>query len=330
MCKVSIIIPIYNTEEFLERCMQSVIGQTLTDIEIVLVDDGSTDESGSLCDKFADKDNRIKVIHKSNEGVSIARNAGIKIAQGEYIGFIDSDDWIERDMYYDLYNKAQETNAEIVMCDAITKYEGREDEEDTITQLKASGIIKRQDIFPNLLIEIAGAAWRCIYKRSFLEENNIKFPENLKISEDRIFNIFAFGYCKQFYYIKNGYYNRFVRMGSAVNSYHKDSIDIAIDGRKRTMEALDIAWNGDESYKTIYENHIVVSAYSAINSIFYKESLLNLKEKYTAVKDICNKPEVRNGIIKLKKNDLRSKLILHNQVLALCLVAIILNKKYGR
>ena len=330
MCKISIIIPIYNTGIFLKKCVQSVIGQTLSDIEIILVDDGSTDESSRICDELASKDRRIKVIHKKNEGVSIARNAGIDIAQGEYIGFIDSDDWIERDMYHDLYHKAKETNAEIVMCDAITKYADREDEADTITQLKSSGIIKRQDISPNLLIEIAGSAWRCIYKRTFIEGNNIRFPENLKISEDRIFNILAFGYCKYFYYIKNGYYNRFVRIGSAVNSYHKDSIYIAIDARRRTMNALDAAWNGDEAYKTIYENHIVTAAYSAVNNAFHKDSPLTLKEKYIAVKDICGKEEVRNGIIKLKRNDLRSRLILRKQVLSLCLIAILLNQKHRR
>ena len=116
MCKVSIIIPIFNTGTLLNRCVKSVLEQTLTDIEVILVDDGSSDDSGKICDEFAQKDSRVKVIHKSNEGVSVARNTGISVAQGEYIGFVDSDDWIEKDMYQNLYSKAKETNAEIVMC----------------------------------------------------------------------------------------------------------------------------------------------------------------------------------------------------------------------
>lgn len=328
MCKVSIIIPVFNTGEYLRRCIDSVVNQTLEDIEIILVNDGSTDESGIICDEYAEKDIRIKVFHKDNEGVSIARNLGLDMARGEFIGFVDSDDWIEENMYSDLYSKAQEMNTEIVMCDTVTKYENKKDAEDTITQLEVSGFIEK--IPPNLLIEVAGSACRCIYKNSFLKEKRIRFPENLKISEDRIFNIFALGYSKKFYYIKKGYYNRFVRKGSAVNSYHKDAIEIAIDGRKRTMEAIDIAWDGDETYKTVYENHIVIAAYSAINGIFSKDCPLKLKEKYIEVRYICAKKEVRDAIRKLKLNDIRAKLILQSRIAVLCLIAKTLNKRHGR
>ena len=113
---ISIIIPIYNTETFLRQCVDSVINQTYKNLEIILVDDGSTDNSGKICDEYALKDNRIKVIHKKNGGVSSARNAGLDIAKGDYIGFVDSDDFIEKDMYESLLNTIIRTKSQVVVC----------------------------------------------------------------------------------------------------------------------------------------------------------------------------------------------------------------------
>ena len=116
MPKISIIVPIYNVERYLMECIDSIRNQTLTDIEIILVDDGSPDNSGAICDDCALKDDRIKVIHKKNGGLSSARNAGLKVAIGEYIGFVDSDDWVDGEMYEFLYKNAVEKHAEIAAC----------------------------------------------------------------------------------------------------------------------------------------------------------------------------------------------------------------------
>ena len=99
MPKISVIIPVYDTEEFLSRCLDSVLCQTHRDLEVILIDDGSTDASGALCDEYAEKDTRIQVIHQENSGSSAARNTGLEAACGDYIGFVDSDDWLEPDMY---------------------------------------------------------------------------------------------------------------------------------------------------------------------------------------------------------------------------------------
>ena len=105
MPKISIIVPVYNVEKYLEKCVRSILAQTFTDFELILVDDGSPDSSGAMCDQFAEQDQRVKVIHKENGGLSDARNAGIEIATGEYLGFVDSDDYIADDMYETLYNQ---------------------------------------------------------------------------------------------------------------------------------------------------------------------------------------------------------------------------------
>ena len=116
MPKISIIVPVYNVEQYLAECIESIKDQSLTDIEIILVDDGSPDNSGAICDDYALKDDRIKVIHKKNGGLSSARNAGLEVAIGEYIGFVDSDDWVDGEMYEVLYKNAVENQAEIAAC----------------------------------------------------------------------------------------------------------------------------------------------------------------------------------------------------------------------
>jgi len=330
MLKLSIIIPIYNTGKYLHKCIKSILSQKLTDFELILVDDGSADESGAICDEYANSDNRVKVIHKINEGVSITRNTGIAIAQGEYIGFVDSDDWIEPDMYFEMYKLAIEKNTDIVMCDAVTKYDNKPDEPDTITQLKDDILLKKENITPKLLCEIAGSACRCIYKRELLVGNNVNFPEKILFSEDRIFNILSMGYANSIYYTKTPFYNRYIRKGSAVNKYYKDMIEHVMNARSGIMSAIDKAWNGADIYKTEYERQTVGLSFSAINNEFYKEAKGTFRDKYHNIKKICNREEVRKAIWLLKLKDIRSRLILKKCALILCVIAVLANKKHKK
>ncbi len=113
---ISVIVPVYNVEEYIHRCIDSILAQTFKEFELILVDDGSPDQSGKICDEYALIDSRIKVIHKKNGGLSDARNAGLEVAQGEYIGFVDSDDFIESDMYEKLLEACKENSSQIAMC----------------------------------------------------------------------------------------------------------------------------------------------------------------------------------------------------------------------
>lgn len=124
MCNdlISVIVPVYNVGEYLERCVNSILQQTYERLEIILVDDGSTDASAQMCDEFARADKRIKVIHKENGGLSDARNAGLKAATGSYIGYVDSDDWIEKDMYERMYNSCVENDAQLCICRYFSEY----------------------------------------------------------------------------------------------------------------------------------------------------------------------------------------------------------------
>ncbi|MBA1325633.1 glycosyltransferase [Enterococcus faecium] len=122
---MSIIVPVYKVEKYLRKCVDSILAQTFTDFEVILVDDGSPDNSGKICDEYAEKDNRVRVIHKENGGLSSARNAGIDVARGKYLGFVDSDDYIDEDMYEILYENLKIHDADISSVELIPFYGGR-------------------------------------------------------------------------------------------------------------------------------------------------------------------------------------------------------------
>lgn len=119
---ISVIVPVYNVEKYLDKCIQSILGQTYSNIELLLIDDGSTDSSGAICDKYVTQDFRVRVFHKSNEGVSVARNWGLDNAKGEWIAFVDADDWIDSDMYERMYNAAVQNQRDMVSCDLLVEY----------------------------------------------------------------------------------------------------------------------------------------------------------------------------------------------------------------
>ena len=177
---ISLIIPVYKVEKYLEKCIQSVINQTYENLQIILVDDGSPDNCGKICDEYAKKDHRIEVIHKSNGGLSDARNKGLEIAKGEYIGFVDSDDYIEADMYEVLYNLLKQYNADVSICNFYTVSQGK------ISIKNADNGINeynRIEILKEILLDknIQSYAWNKLYKKELFDE--IKYPIGKKYEE---------------------------------------------------------------------------------------------------------------------------------------------------
>lgn len=176
---ISVVVPIYNVEKYLEECVDSIINQTYKNLEIILVDDGSTDNSGKMCDKFAQNDSRIKVIHKENGGLSDARNCGIEAATGKYIQFIDSDDYIDLDMFEILYNNLKKYNADISMCSHYILTE----DECTAEGSNELLIYDRVEILKEVLLDekVRSYAWNKLFSIKLFE--NIRFPKG-KVFED--------------------------------------------------------------------------------------------------------------------------------------------------
>ena len=179
--KISISVPVYNTERYLVKCLDSLINQTQKDIEIIFVDDGSIDNSGDICDLYASKDNRIRVIHKENGGLASARQAALEMATGEYFCACDADDWVELDMYEKLYKKAKETDADIVMCDYWSEYpDGK-----LVEQKYPYELSERNDLLDDLLNGLfPKAIWNKLIRRDFLLANQLSWELGINQGED--------------------------------------------------------------------------------------------------------------------------------------------------
>lgn len=199
--KVSVVIPIYNVEKYLDKCVQSVLNQTLKEIEVILVDDGSRDNCPQMCDEYAKMDNRVKVIHKENQGLGFARNSGMKIAIGEYIAFVDSDDWVKLDMFKNLYENAKKQNSDIAVsghCDYTNGIKVRTKKHllaGTTLKDKKNILEMRKNLYghnvnDNIVDAFPMSVWIAIYKKECLKNNNVQF-ENI-LSEDIIFNLHAY------------------------------------------------------------------------------------------------------------------------------------------
>lgn len=236
--KVSVVVPVYKTEPYLRQCLDSLINQKLRDIEIICVDDGSPDGAGEILDEYASKDARIKVIHQENKGLGAAYNAGQKIAKGEYVGYLDSDDWIEANGFYDLYQAAKKTGVDVVKAGGCFI--------DTQTSSSLSikfPVQKCNRIITNMLevpefVNKHVSQWTAIYKRSFLAENQIYCPEKKRLAPDISFVYQVWALAKTLYVIPNAYVhyrqtnpNADTKQGSRMSFY-------LIEGHKEATKVL--------------------------------------------------------------------------------------------
>lgn len=240
--KVSIIIPVYNVEKYIERCINSLKNQTLEDLEIILVDDSSTDSSLEICQRAATGDSRIKVIHKANEGAGMARNAALEVATGEFIGFVDSDDFVAPDMFETLYEKAQKYGSDLVMS-GVWFVDGNmfssEGECIRKTYFEKDTHFVTKDELNRLRMGIVGAMpededdskygmsiWKNLFRHEIIKKNNIIFEsEREKLSEDALFMIDYISYIHKATGINEAFYN-YCRNGESISkSYKKDRFE---------------------------------------------------------------------------------------------------------
>ena len=209
MPKVSVIIPVYGAEKYLEKCLDSVVSSVLEDIEIIIIDDGSKDRCPEIADRYADKDSRISVIHKDNEGYGRACNFGLDRASGEYIAIVEPDDYIDRNMYADLYESALSENADVVKSKYIENYDiGNSSFQQIMPDMEFSfpeGVFTLKE-FP-VLLKLHPSIWSCIYKREFLNSNGIRFPEVAGAGwADNMFQVQTLSLARRIIGVNNAYY----------------------------------------------------------------------------------------------------------------------------
>lgn len=278
MPKVSIIIPVYNVEEYLERCLDSIVNQTLKDIEIIIVNDGSTDGSKEIIQKYTSEYKNIVYLEKENGGLSSARNYGIPYAKGEYIGFVDSDDYVELTMYEKMYNKAIEEKSDMVECDFIWECPNK----------------KREDIGKiyfgkkEAIVEARVVAWNKIIKKDIIEKTKITFPEGLRYEDI------------EFFYKIVPYLDKISFVKETLVHYIQRESSIANTQNERTGEIFKI-WENVLNY--YIENNIFNEYKSELEYSYTRILLCSSLKRITKVKD----KKVRKALIKLTWQNLNKK-----------------------
>ena len=228
---ISIIVPIYNVEKYLNRCVDSILAQTFTDFELILVDDGSPDNCGKICDEYAEKDSRIYVIHKENGGLSDARNAGLDIAKGEYVYFVDSDDYVEPDLLEKIIPYMQE-GCQLVPFEFLAEYD---DGSVRLFNYSAAGSYysfksdeDRLGFIINVFMKygIGFEAWNRVFDRSIIEKYNLRFEDGTRIlAEDMYFSLCYLAHIEKIYVLKDCPYHYCLRKGS-IMSVNRDKFNL--------------------------------------------------------------------------------------------------------
>lgn len=216
MPKISIIVPVYKVEQYIRRCLDSIVNQTFTDWECILVDDGSPDNSGKICDEYAEKDDRFRVFHQENAGVSAARNKGLDEARGEWISFVDSDDWVEKEMLKMMCSCAEQNKAEVVICGSAIVNENKTKE---ILKLKDGWLNMPQDYEWHF-----NAPWGKLYSKNIIDMYNVKFPLGITLAEDLYFVFNILLYAKKIYGTTRKYYNYFENLNSVTKLLSEKNI----------------------------------------------------------------------------------------------------------
>lgn len=286
---ISIIVPVYNVESYLSQCLDCLVHQTIKDIEIILIDDASTDQSGKICDKYSKKYSYIRVFHqKKNGGVSASRNLGIEMANGKYIAFVDSDDQVELDMYENLLKNLEYEDADLSICHFQKSNERKNESTDFFVQT-----LTRNQLFEQITGQgaIQGFVWNKLYKTEIIKKNHLKFDVNIFICEDFLFNCqYISNICsgvvdsrKFYYYVQ--------RENSAYNGVYRPEWESVLDAYQKIFKIYEEYYDID--YIGLKYNYLIAN--------------LDLKEKVCLARSKTDKMnEITCNINSCLKDVLRS------------------------
>lgn len=310
---ISIIVPIYNMSKYLDRCMESLLKQTYTNIEIIMVDDGSPDDCGSKCDDYASRDRRIKVIHKQNAGLGMARNSGLDIANGKYVAFIDSDDYVDIEMIEKLYHRLQNTKADTCFCRyynvtaekmnilAPEIYKKNNYQQDEIKEILL-GMIGSLPEEPGD-VEIGMSVWKGLYSLDIINKSKIRFQSERKyISEDIIFHIEYLQKAQKvvveetpnYYYCDNG--------GSLTKSYKANRFEMEKILFQKVINELDKIFQEEEYNQRLFKSFLGRVRRCISQEVNDNSNRKNVRKN---IKQICEDQLVQSVIEKFDDKNLQ-------------------------
>ncbi len=297
---LSVIVPVYNVEKYLDTCMQSILNQTLHDIEVILVDDGSPDGCPQMCDEYAENDCRVKVVHKKNGGLGYARNGGLEVAEGKYVTFIDSDDYIELGAYETVCGMAEMHGLDEVRfsCNRFCQ-EGRFSNIVTGAPLRIYNTprdLKQLSLYIFVSNDheyaVGGSSCMAVYRRDVIERNNLRFEsERQYISEDYIFNFKYYQCAQSVGYIPNTYYHYRVNIQSLTQTVRLDRIEKAAVYSEYVAEMMrTVGYSGSDLLFAV--DYYVGTCRSATKSVFMSSMPISDKRKW--FKEQTSSPYFRN------------------------------------
>jgi glycosyltransferase involved in cell wall biosynthesis len=313
--KISIIVPIYNVENYIPRCFESLLGQTLENIEIIAINDGSTDSSGKILSAYVARDSRVKVIEKNNGGVSSARNEGLKQVTGEYIGFVDPDDWVDPDMYENMYLSAIQENSDIVMCTYIREfgshsklknfnlpekivYKNNELKSKVVRRLV--GPLNEELTNPEML-DAWGTVWSKLYRSNLVLDNNLSFIDLSVIgtNEDSLFNMEAFFYANSFVFINKPYYHYWRENNLSVTTNYKPNLVNQFINQYEKIERFINKNELGENFYAALNNRICVNTLGLGLNTISKNNKTSSIRKIKIIKKILNQNIIKRSFISL-------------------------------
>lgn len=305
MPKVSVIVPVYNQEPVLTKCIDSILCQSLSDLEIILVNDGSTDGSLKICRLYEERDHRIQVIDQPNSGVAAARNAGLSAASGQYAGFVDSDDWIEPDMFRRLVEAADHSSAEVGLCDYFTD-KGRASYPVHLG-IKQT-VLSDAEIFSKLVqnmvaadgripgqTPVKGACFRLLVRKDLIDEFKLRFPEDIRYMEDLIFTVHVLTRTERVSIIPVPLYHYNISLTSVSKKYIPSLFELLL----RITDELLILFRETGSEALIRPRiryRYVFSGVRAISNEAHPGNHKKYKEKLNAIRSICSNPDLQEAL----------------------------------
>lgn len=303
------ILPIYNAAAYLEKCLDSLLRQTHKKLEIILVNDGSKDRSLEICKAYAARDARIIVIDKENEGVAIARNTGLEAATGEYVAFVDPDDWVEPEMYQSLLAHIKRWDATICLCNfykdtkrksVLKCFEFEADQlvGEEITEWLINDMIGVPDLFPKYAM-VMGSVWRGLYKRSFIEEEKLRFLPRLTIMEDLVFMVRVLLKCERVAIDPGIWYHYVQHASSALHRYNEQLWEDQIVVYQQLEEILREA-HLEEKMRNRLDFRYIGMVLTAIKNETYMHKDGDFKDTITRIKEIFNDDRLKDVLERVK------------------------------
>ncbi|MEB3100771.1 glycosyltransferase [Ferviditalea candida] len=298
--KVSVIIPVYNAEPYIAQCIESLQKQTLHACEFIFINDGSTDNSGAIIEDYRKSDGRILLIEQENRGVSAARNKGLEAVSGEYIGFVDADDWIEADMYEKLYSAAKRHDVDAVLCNFEEEIDGHQ----VITRFPFPVNVKlgRDDIEEEFLpyflkTDKLNSAVNKIYKNRIVRDSGIKFPDEVALGEDGMFNIRFFSRASSFQYIDyTGYHYREVAGSATRNISDKDYFKRALEVFAQEIPEIPAGKLRREEVIRLKAIKLIHNVMAYIHIYLRPSKEMSFGRRYRYVKHMIEHHVVRNAL----------------------------------